>query len=165
MPVHLKKRYSLPKSAVFVITRQRKKPTLVRTSLRHAFRLPRSSSRSATPVQSPTGRSAASPAAAQLFGSPAGSATAPDEKSGDWRPVALSGLFPAGFASHSQRLRKRKSPRTWRPLLFNWGLSSKAPKPPLDRLRAGCSHTIPPHNPRLHPARKRQSSGGEILFL
>jgi hypothetical protein len=23
-------------------------------------------------------------------------------------------------------------------LLFNWGLSSKAPKPPLERLRAGC---------------------------
>ena len=40
----------------------------------------------------------------------------------------------AGFASHSRRL-ARKMPAHMDAIAFDWGLSSKAPKPPLDRLR------------------------------
>jgi hypothetical protein len=63
---------------------------------------------------------------------------------GDWRPVALAGfsrpgcLTLAAASQESSRRQKLRSPRTWMPPLFDWGPSSKAPKPPLERLRAGC---------------------------
>jgi hypothetical protein len=35
-----------------------------------------------------------------------------------------------------------EAPRTWMPLLFDWGLSSKAPKPLLDRFHVRCKPLI-----------------------
>ncbi|MBD1395435.1 hypothetical protein [Mucilaginibacter glaciei] len=95
----------------------------------------------------------ASPAAALLLGSPAGSATAPPVEAGTggrspFRDFSRPGLPHTrnGFARKKGRSRAHNPPaRGGR--LFNWGLSSKAPKPPLDRLRAGCK----PHKPTPQP--------------
>jgi len=148
---------------VFVITRQRKKPALVRTSLRHAFRLPRSSSQSAIPVQSPTGRSAASPAAAQLFGSPAGSATAPPVEAGTggrspFRDFSRPGLPHTrnGFAKKKTRKAGRIIPPHVEAVCLIGGYLPKPPNPRWIVYVPDASPHKSPHNPRLHPARKRQ---------
>ena len=58
------------------------------------------------------------------------------------------GLFPAGLPRIRRRFAKKKKkqsgliPPHVEAGLFNWGLSSKAPKPPLDRFRGRCKPLI-----------------------
>ena len=76
-----------------------------------------------------------------LFGSPAGSATAPPTHSPAHGAGGQSGyaFFLAGLLHTRSRLAKR--PPHLDAVVSYWGLSSKAPKPPLDRFRSNVSRT------------------------
>ena len=47
-------------------------------------------------------------------------------------------VYPRVYPTQKKREALRIIPPHMEAVLFNWGLSSKAPKPPLERLRAGC---------------------------
>ena len=97
----------------------------------------------------------------------------PADRSGDWRPVALSGLPPAGFPHTRWRLRKKKQSRSraYNPPahgghLFNWGLSSKAPKPPWIVYVPDASGTNPPTtHAYIQPENVGLSGGEKQLFI
>ena len=79
----------------------------------------------------------------------AGARSPPADRSGRLFPAGL--LSRAGGCARKKKKEKTGYPcdltaeealRTLMPWLFNWGPSSKAPKPPLDRFRAGWKPAI-----------------------
>jgi hypothetical protein len=91
-----------------------------------------------------------------LFGSPAGSATAPPTHSpapGGWRPVRIR-LSPGQVASHSQAARERGH-RTLRPCCFIGGYLPKPPSPRWIAYAGNASRTTQPIGLCLHHPRKR----------
>jgi hypothetical protein len=128
--------------------------TALRRASCHAFCVPPSSSRPATPVPSGVSLRSAAFYPGQSSRRPivrltCGSATAPADTRGPTRGLTAGrpgGTSPGRVASHSRAVsqkKKGKNPRSWMPWLFSWGLSSKSPKPPLDRFRAGCKPRRP----------------------
>ena len=86
----------------------------------------------------------------------------PAGRIGDWRPVALSGLPPAGLPHTRIRLRKKKRAEAGRIIPPHMEavclIGGYLPKPPNPLGSFTCrmqARTNPPHYPRLHPARKR----------
>jgi len=74
------------------------------------------------------------------------------------------------LSPHRKRVRystvqTRRKPQAYG-IVFNWGLSSKAPKPPLERLRAGCKpHGQPSTHAYIQPENVGLSGGEEQLFI